>query len=103
MLESPITGEIISSVLNSGKKDFPGKKEYEDLRVKEIREKLSTDENFWDLVWKPFIVRDFDPCMRTFLICMHTFFDFHRQFSFFSGKPHFDQIWLSKLGIAVKS
>ncbi len=60
MLESPITSEKIASILGSVKKDFPGKKENGGVLLREIRERLSSGESFWELVWKPFIVRDFD-------------------------------------------
>jgi DNA-binding NtrC family response regulator len=60
MLESPITGEKISSVLSSVKKDFPPKKGNGSVLLEKIRQGLITGESFWELVWKPFIVRDFD-------------------------------------------
>jgi DNA-binding NtrC family response regulator len=59
-LESPITGEKIASILNSQKKDLPDKKENGDALLKETRQRLAAGENFWVLVWKPFIARDFD-------------------------------------------
>ncbi len=59
MLENPITGEKIASLLGrNGKKNPPEMKHSEPL--KEIREKLKTGENFWQLIWKPFIDREFD-------------------------------------------
>ena len=59
MLENPITGEKIASLIGrNGKKNPPEMKHTEPL--KEIREKLKTGESFWQLIWKPFIDREFD-------------------------------------------
>jgi DNA-binding NtrC family response regulator len=59
-LESPITGEKISAVLDGVKKESPGKKENGHDLLEETRRRLKTGESFWDSVWKPFIARDFD-------------------------------------------
>ncbi len=66
MLESPITGEKIATILNSnGKKNSletngNGNGDLE-AAVKEIRKKLKTNhDSFWQLIWEPFINRDFD-------------------------------------------
>jgi transcriptional regulator with PAS, ATPase and Fis domain len=66
MLESPITGEKIAAILNgNGKKNAlktngSGNGNL-DAVVKEIRKKLKTNgESFWQLIWAPFIDRDFD-------------------------------------------
>lgn len=65
MFESPLTGEKISSIINITSKKVPhGMQEHEekdeDVKLKEIREKINAGESFWDLIWKPFICRDFD-------------------------------------------
>jgi transcriptional regulator with PAS, ATPase and Fis domain len=66
MLESPITGEKMAVILNgNGKKNSlktngSGNGDL-DAAVKEIRKKLKTNgDNFWQLIWEPFIDRDFD-------------------------------------------
>jgi transcriptional regulator with PAS, ATPase and Fis domain len=66
MLESPITGEKISTVLKSnGKKNSPetngsGNGNLEAV-IREIRKKLKTNgDSFWQLIWAPFIDRDLD-------------------------------------------
>lgn len=63
ILDSPITGEKISSLIQiDGKKESSGIQELgeraEDDRLRKIRQKIQTGENFWDLIWKPFIDRD---------------------------------------------
>jgi len=72
MLENPITGEKISSIINmnSNDKKNPFKKYiYGDghgngnRTLKEIRETLRRSKNgegFWELIWRPFIDRDLD-------------------------------------------
>ena len=61
MLESPITGKKISSVINIDDKKSPlTKKDKGDGLLKKIQEKLKTGENFWQLLWRPFIDREFD-------------------------------------------
>lgn len=65
LLESPITGEKISSLINiADRKVSPRMQEHgekaEDNKLKEIREKIEAGESFWDLIWRPFICRDFD-------------------------------------------
>lgn len=59
-LDAPITGEKISTILNGIKKEYPDKKENSGVPLNETRERLMAGENFWELVWKPFIARDFD-------------------------------------------
>jgi transcriptional regulator with PAS, ATPase and Fis domain len=70
MLESPITGEDISSVINmngnsngNGKKNPFKKDDNGNGMLKEVREKLkrsTNGESFWELLWRPFIDRDLD-------------------------------------------
>lgn len=63
MLESPITGEKISSLLYMNARDKESqllKQEKGDRMIMEIREKLKTGESFWQLIWKPFIDRELD-------------------------------------------
>jgi DNA-binding NtrC family response regulator len=63
MLESPITGEKISSLLcmnTRNKESQLIKQEKGDQMIKEIREKLNTGQSFWQLIWKPFIDRELD-------------------------------------------
>ncbi|UCH92943.1 MAG: sigma-54-dependent Fis family transcriptional regulator [Candidatus Aminicenantes bacterium] len=61
MLDSPITGEKISSIISiNGKKTLPAKKEEGDGKLKEIREGLKTGKTFWQLIWRPFIARELD-------------------------------------------
>lgn len=60
MLESPITGEKVSSILSSIGREADSGKEGSGLLVGKIREGLSRGGSFWELVWKPFIARDFD-------------------------------------------
>lgn len=60
MLEGPITGEKLLSLLNvESESDTSGREDTAPL-LREIREKIKTGENFWNLVWKPFIGRDID-------------------------------------------
>ncbi len=72
MLENPITGEKISSIihLNSNSKMNPLKKDFYgngngngNRMLEEVREKLRRSKNgegFWELIWRPFIDRDLD-------------------------------------------
>jgi transcriptional regulator with PAS, ATPase and Fis domain len=64
MLESPITGEKIFSIIHTnGKKEPIKKKNNEDDVLRGIREKLKTLKNgnsFWELIWRPFIDRELD-------------------------------------------
>jgi transcriptional regulator with PAS, ATPase and Fis domain len=64
MLDGPITGEKMSSIINlDGSEGLPlprAKKDDGDGLLAEIREKLSAGETFWQLLWRPFIDRDFD-------------------------------------------
>jgi transcriptional regulator with GAF, ATPase, and Fis domain len=66
MLEGPITGEKMTTLLdNNGKKNgwkTNGNGHGDlDSALKEIRKKLKTNGgSFWQLIWKPFIDRDFD-------------------------------------------
>jgi transcriptional regulator with PAS, ATPase and Fis domain len=61
MLESPITGEKISSLLNiETKKSPPGREDKGSTKIKEIREKIESGESFWEVIWRPFIDRELD-------------------------------------------
>ncbi len=63
MLETPITGEKLSSLLYMNGKDKESqliKQEKGDQMITEIREKLKTGDSFWQLIWKPFIDRELD-------------------------------------------
>ena len=58
-LDSPITGEKIKSLIQ-GDLNRESSENVNRLNLEEINEKLSQGKNFWDLIWKPFINRDFD-------------------------------------------
>lgn len=61
MLESPITGEKISSLLTIDEKKSPfGKQANASGKLEETREKIESGENFWEVIWKPFIDRELD-------------------------------------------
>jgi transcriptional regulator with PAS, ATPase and Fis domain len=61
LLEGPITGEKIASVIKGEAKKSPlTKKDKEDEHLKKIREELKTGKTFWQLLWRPFIARDLD-------------------------------------------
>jgi DNA-binding NtrC family response regulator len=65
MLESPITGEKIASLIDAGGEERPLKINFDSARehgdaVTQIRKKIKTGGNFWQLIWKPFIDRDLD-------------------------------------------
>jgi transcriptional regulator with AAA-type ATPase domain len=60
MLDSPLTGEKIWTMLSGGKRDMPDKRDGSDGLLRETRERLGAGENFWGVVWKPFIARDID-------------------------------------------
>jgi DNA-binding NtrC family response regulator len=65
MLESPITGERISAIIyTNGKRKPPqtdgnGNGDIE-AAVKGLHRKLKTGENYWELVWQPFMARELD-------------------------------------------
>jgi transcriptional regulator with PAS, ATPase and Fis domain len=61
MLESPITGEKISSLLDrETAKNSPGKENNGSTRVKEIQHRIESGESFWTVIWRPFIDRELD-------------------------------------------
>lgn len=61
MLESPITGEKIASLLTIDEKKSPfGKQLNGSGKLEEIREKIESGENFWKVIWEPFIDRELD-------------------------------------------
>jgi transcriptional regulator with AAA-type ATPase domain len=61
MLESPITGEKIASVIKGDVKKSPlTKKDKGDELLNKIQEKLKTGKDFWQLLWSPFLDRELD-------------------------------------------
>jgi transcriptional regulator with PAS, ATPase and Fis domain len=61
MLESPITGEKISSLLTGDDKKPPFKKQGNSTgKLEAAREKIESGQNFWQVIWKPFIDRELD-------------------------------------------
>jgi transcriptional regulator with PAS, ATPase and Fis domain len=64
MLESPISGEKISTLIyadNSSRPVLTKRRGDEELEVvKMIKDRLKQGESFWQLVWRPFIDRDLD-------------------------------------------
>ncbi len=63
ILESPITGENLSSLIDADEnreETPPIQKNNGEKIVTHIRAKLKTGENFWRLIWSPFIDREFD-------------------------------------------
>ncbi len=80
MLESPITGEKISSLLTGDEKKSPFRKQGNgNGKLEEIREKIESGENFWEVIWKPFIDRELDRntvkrILNSFYVeCSHSF------------------------------
>ncbi|MFC2155646.1 sigma 54-interacting transcriptional regulator [Acidobacteriota bacterium] len=72
MLEGPITGEKLLSLFNVDSEiDTPDREDTEAL-IKEIRGKVKAGENFWTLIWKPFIGRDID--RKTVKTILKTFY-----------------------------
>jgi DNA-binding NtrC family response regulator len=59
MLESPITGKKISSIIKKNTGKEPDKKK-DNTGLKGIQDKIKAGENFWDVIWRPFIKRDLD-------------------------------------------
>ena len=69
-MESPITGKEMSAILNmngngNGKKnpfkeDVYGNGNGTLKKVREILKRSKNGENFWEIVWRPFIDRDLD-------------------------------------------
>ena len=61
MLESPLTGEKISILFGGETSTGPAAKQPgNDTEPVEIREKITSGQNFWEAVWKPFIARELD-------------------------------------------
>lgn len=61
MLESPISGDKISRLLNiETKKSPPLREDNGSTKIKEIREKIESGESFWEVIWRPFIDRELD-------------------------------------------
>lgn len=63
LLSPPITGEKLSSLiyLNGKDKDMPPINQNNNEKiVSRIREKIKTGNNFWQLIWGPFIDRELD-------------------------------------------
>jgi len=68
MLESPITGEKINSILTGTKQAPLEKKKHDDSLLTGIRDRLNNGDTFWTLIWQPFLNRDFDrETVRTIL------------------------------------
>lgn len=65
ILEGPITGEKISSLMQADHKrsdaayEHTAGEETEDLK-RSIKESLKKGDNFWNIIWQPFIARDLD-------------------------------------------
>jgi DNA-binding NtrC family response regulator len=59
ILDSPITGNKIASIIRDTTKKKPFRGDIIDT-IEEIQARLEERKSFWELVWEPFIAREFD-------------------------------------------